>query len=218
MANSDPLGAERVPSAAPTREPAALLRCFSWPTLAGRAGPWQDAPVTRAPKLNHDRLRLLTGAAGVVLGEGHPTTQVLARAITTWAPSDVARARISLTLSRWLSSTPKARWAMVACRSRSRATPTAETALSPKRGPNQGPIDIRTPAVARREDEIVPCLVRASLPAPLKKVSVSPHLAMGDPCWFAALPNFKNFVQAAAKFLGPLRGFQVPPGLRRMRP
>ncbi len=64
--------------------------------IAGRAGPWQDAPVTRAPKLNHDRLRLLTGAAGVVLGEDHPTTRALARAITTWEPSDVTRARMGM--------------------------------------------------------------------------------------------------------------------------
>ena len=50
--------------------------------------------MTRAPKLNRDRLRLLTGAAGVVLGEDHPTTRALARGITTWEPSDVTRARI----------------------------------------------------------------------------------------------------------------------------
>ena len=53
-----------------------------------------DAPVNRAPKLNRHRLRLLTGAPGVVLGEGHPTTQALARAITTWEPGDVTRARM----------------------------------------------------------------------------------------------------------------------------
>ncbi len=64
--------------------------------VAGRAGPWQNAPVNRTPKLNRDRLRLLTGAAGVVLEESHPTTQALARAITTWEPSDVARARIGV--------------------------------------------------------------------------------------------------------------------------
>ena len=64
--------------------------------LAGRVGPWQDAPVNRAPKLNRDRLRLLTGAAGVVLGEHHPTTQALGRAITTWAPGDVTRARVQM--------------------------------------------------------------------------------------------------------------------------
>ncbi len=68
--------------------------CTAAETLAGRAGPWQDAPVNRAPKLNRERLRLLTGAAGVVLGEGHPTTQALARTITTWEPGDVTRARI----------------------------------------------------------------------------------------------------------------------------
>ena len=61
--------------------------------LAGRTGPWQDAPVTRAPKLNRDRLRLLTGAAGLVLGEHHPTTQALGRAITTWDWQDISRAR-----------------------------------------------------------------------------------------------------------------------------
>ena len=64
--------------------------------LTGRAGPWQDAPVPRAPKLNRQRLRLLTGAAGLVLGEGHPTTQALARAITTWEPGDVTRARAQM--------------------------------------------------------------------------------------------------------------------------
>ena len=45
---------------------------------------------------NYDRLRLLIGAAGVVLGEGHPTTQALGRAITTWAPGDVTRARAQM--------------------------------------------------------------------------------------------------------------------------
>ena len=49
-----------------------------------------------APKLNRDRLRLLTGAPGVVLGEGHPTTQALGRAITTWEPGDVKWARIGV--------------------------------------------------------------------------------------------------------------------------
>ncbi len=95
MANSDPLGAARVPSATPTREPAAWLRCFSWPAWARQRPLPAVPPVTRAPKLNHDRLRLLTGAAGVVLGEGHPTTQALARAITTWELGDVTRARVA---------------------------------------------------------------------------------------------------------------------------
>ncbi len=45
---------------------------------------------------NYDRLRLLAGAAGVVLGDGHPTTQAVARAITTWQPSDVVRARTGM--------------------------------------------------------------------------------------------------------------------------
>ncbi len=61
--------------------------------LAGRAGAWHYATVTGAPKVNRDRLRLLTGAAGVVLGPDHPTTQALARAITTWGGEDVKRAR-----------------------------------------------------------------------------------------------------------------------------
>ncbi len=39
------------------------------------------------------------------------------------------------------------------------------TALSPNRGPNSRSIDNRTPAVARREDEIDASTVRASLPA-----------------------------------------------------
>ena len=52
--------------------------------------------MKRVPKLNRHRLRLLSGAAAVVLGEGHPTTQALARAITTWEPGDVARARIGV--------------------------------------------------------------------------------------------------------------------------
>ena len=34
---------------------------------------------------------------------------------------------------------------------------------------------------------------------PAKKSSLSAHLAPGDPCRFAALPNFENFVQAAVK-------------------
>ena len=49
--------------------------------------------MTRALKFNRDRLRLLTGAAGVVLGEDHPTTQALGRAITTWDWQDISRAR-----------------------------------------------------------------------------------------------------------------------------
>ena len=49
--------------------------------------------MNRAPKLNRDRLQLLTGAAGVVLGESHPTTQALGRAITTWGWQDISRAR-----------------------------------------------------------------------------------------------------------------------------
>ena len=52
--------------------------------------------MNRTPKLNRDRLRLLTGAAGVVLGERHPTTQALGRAITTWEPGDVTRARAQM--------------------------------------------------------------------------------------------------------------------------
>ena len=52
--------------------------------------------MTRAPKLNRERLRLLTGAASVVLGEGHPTTQALARAITTWDWQDISRARAQM--------------------------------------------------------------------------------------------------------------------------
>ncbi len=47
-------------------------------------------------KVNRDRLKLLTGAAGVVLGPDHPTTQALARAITTWGGEDVKRARALL--------------------------------------------------------------------------------------------------------------------------
>ena len=47
-------------------------------------------------KVNRDKFRLLTGAAGLVLGESHPTTQALARAITTQEPSDVTRARIGV--------------------------------------------------------------------------------------------------------------------------
>ena len=49
--------------------------------------------MRRHPKLNRDRLRLLTGAAGVVLGEHNPTTQALALAITTWRWQDISRAR-----------------------------------------------------------------------------------------------------------------------------
>ena len=71
----------------------AASSCSAGQPLADRAGPWQDAPVNRAPKLNRGRLRLLTGAAGVVLGEAHPTTQDLARAITTWDWQDISRAR-----------------------------------------------------------------------------------------------------------------------------
>ena len=52
--------------------------------------------MNRTPKLNCDRLRLLTGAAGVAMGEHHPTTQALARAITTWEPGDVTRARAQM--------------------------------------------------------------------------------------------------------------------------
>ncbi len=51
-------------------------------------------PVNR--KVNRDKFRLLTGAAGVVLGERHPATQALAWAITTWEPGDVTRARAQL--------------------------------------------------------------------------------------------------------------------------
>ena len=65
-------------------------------TLVDRAKPWQDAPVNRAPKLNRERLRLLTGAAGLVLGESHPTTQALARAITTWDWQDISWARAQM--------------------------------------------------------------------------------------------------------------------------
>ncbi len=32
----------------------------------------------------------------MVLGEGHPTTHALARAIMTWEPSDVVRARFGV--------------------------------------------------------------------------------------------------------------------------
>ena len=49
--------------------------------------------MKRSPKLNCGRLRLLTGAAGVVLGEHNPTTQALALAITTWDWQDISRAR-----------------------------------------------------------------------------------------------------------------------------
>ena len=52
--------------------------------------PWQNALVKR---VNRDKLRLLIGAAGLVLGEAHPATQALARAITTWGADDVKRAR-----------------------------------------------------------------------------------------------------------------------------
>ncbi len=52
--------------------------------------------MTRAPRLNRDKLRLLTGAAGMVLGEHHPATQALGRAITTWEPGDVTRARAQM--------------------------------------------------------------------------------------------------------------------------
>ena len=48
------------------------------------------------PKVNREKLRLLTGAAGVVLGPNHPATQALARAITTWGGEDVKRARALL--------------------------------------------------------------------------------------------------------------------------
>ncbi len=65
-------------------------------TLVDRARPWQEALVNRAPKLNRERLRLLTGAAGVVLGEDHRTTQVLGRAITTWDWQDISRARAQM--------------------------------------------------------------------------------------------------------------------------
>ncbi len=47
--------------------------------------------------------------------------------------------------------------------------PTAEAALSPNRGPTSTPIAIRTPAVARREDEMKILVVRVPLPVPLKK-------------------------------------------------
>ena len=43
----------------------------------------------------------------------------------------------------------------------------AQTALSPNRGPNPGSIDNRTPAVARREDEIDTSPVCLPLPVPL---------------------------------------------------
>ena len=52
--------------------------------------------MNRTPKLNRDRLRLLTGAADVVLGQHHPTTQALGRAITTWELGDVTRARAQM--------------------------------------------------------------------------------------------------------------------------
>ncbi len=48
------------------------------------------------PKVNREKLKLLTGAAGVVLGPNHPATQALARAITTWGGEDVKRARAQL--------------------------------------------------------------------------------------------------------------------------
>ena len=54
---------------------------------------------------NYDRLRLLTGAAGAVLEESHPTTQALARAIMTWEPSDTTRARMgTLRDMEWIVS------------------------------------------------------------------------------------------------------------------
>ena len=44
----------------------------------------------------------------------------------------------------------------------------AQTALSPNRGPNPGSIDNRTPAVARREDEIDTSPVWLPVPVPYK--------------------------------------------------
>ncbi len=70
------------------------------------------------------------------------------------------------------SSTHGAPSALAArCRSGYTWVASTPTALSRNRGPNSRSIDIRTPAVARREDEIDPCLVRASRPAPLIKIS-----------------------------------------------
>ncbi len=77
---------------------------------------------------------------------------------------------------------------------------TAETALSRNRGPNRRSIDNRTPAVARRGDEIDPCLVRASLPAPAKKPPLAAE-ATGVPCRLAPRQILKNFRRAAKGFL-----------------
>ena len=46
----------------------------------------------------------------------------------------------------------------------------------------------------------------------LKKGPPLPAEASGAPWRFVAQPNFENFVQAAAKFLAPLRDDQVPSG------
>ncbi len=53
-------------------------------------------------------------------------------------------------------------------------------ALSPKGGPNWRPIEIRTPAVARGEDEIDTSPVCASAPAPCKKSLLSPRQPQGS--------------------------------------
>jgi len=56
----------------------------------------------------------------------------------------------------------------------------SRTALSPKKGPTSRSIDNRTPAVARRGDEIDTSPVWASVPAPCKKKPSPPRKLQGS--------------------------------------
>ncbi len=58
-----------------------------------------------------------------------------------------------------------------------------------KNGPARGPIAIRLRAVASREDEMETPLVRAPLPAPLKKVPISARF-LGGPMAVCGPSNF----------------------------
>ena len=51
-------------------------------------------PMTDLPDIAD--AKLLLGAAAIILGEDHPATKALARAVTTRKPEDIEAARVAL--------------------------------------------------------------------------------------------------------------------------